>query len=132
MSVGSLASALKSPGPCGYDLTLKLSYVPRASRVGVTPCGGEAPATATSAASTSSAVPAARAVRYTRRFIVPLPIRVEQFPADLRPLASRVVVLVEEEENGHRTCRTAPCEPSPLGQGEPADEPVAVSRTVDQ
>src|SRR5918994_7165109 len=44
MSVGAFVSALKSPGPCGYDRSLKLSYVPRARTVGVTPLGGEASA----------------------------------------------------------------------------------------
>src|SRR3954467_7124795 len=61
MSVGAFDSALKSPGPCGYERTLKASYVPRASTVGVTPLGGDAIATATSAAAMTNATPAARA-----------------------------------------------------------------------
>ena len=52
MSTGDWDLALKSSiDPCGSDLTLKLSYVPRARMVGVTPEGGDAVVTAAEAAS---------------------------------------------------------------------------------
>jgi len=42
MSIGSFDSALNFSGPSGFDITLKLSYVPLANTVGVTPEGGDA------------------------------------------------------------------------------------------
>src|SRR5512133_2273419 len=58
MSIGDLALALNSTGDPGADFTLKASYVPRASSVGVTPEGGDASGTATKATSASAAVAA--------------------------------------------------------------------------
>src|SRR6267143_4360865 len=61
MSIGSFDSALNFSGPSGFDITLKLSYVPLANTVGVTPEGGDAIAmvpTLTSSAIAATAAPA--------------------------------------------------------------------------
>src|SRR6185436_13345933 len=61
-SIGPLASALNRPPLAGFDITLKLSKLPRARIVGTTPDGADAEAIAAPIAMTASA-PAAIAVR---------------------------------------------------------------------
>src|SRR4051812_43494444 len=77
-SIGEIEWARKpSIGPLGSDRTLKLSYVPRTSTVGVTPDAGSALVMPTLVASESSAV----AANSVSRFKAP--------PFDVRTLRGR-------------------------------------------